>query len=330
MNISLTWPGGTQSVATSDQGTALERLISAGVPMPNSCRRGDCQQCGCRVVVGQFIDRRQSQDGGADFHLACQIEPQSDLILELVDDPYLVLHPPRHMPAKIARLQRLSANVMVLALVIPRNQVFQFRPGQYLDIKLKSGAVRSYSIAAYDPEQRVLEFHIRLIDGGVFGGWLQAASIGELVQIYGPLGRFFLRDSIRVKHTFMVATGTGIAPIYCMLTDLETDKLADLGKVSIVWGNRSSADNYFDQPMLELCKRISADYLPVYSAEAGADKKGRVTHFMPPAFNDAQMFAAGHPQMIADLRAIAHKRGLPHTSFYADAFSFASPATERA
>lgn len=328
--ISLSWPGSGQTIVVEKQGSLLELIIAAGVPLPNSCRRGDCQQCACSVRRGDFyILNNASENSSLQFHLACQVVPVSGLDVELFEDPYEEIEKPRHIPAKVVRLDRLSSNVFCLSLVLPRNQSFTFRPGQYTDIKLRSGLVRSYSIASYSGDSRILEFHIRVVDGGRFGEWLNTAVEGEMVQIYGPLGRFFFRDKIDVKQTIMAATGTGIAPIYCMLSVLSPAQRRQLGKISIIWGNRSAAGNYFDASVTALAQKLGAEYHAVYSAEATAPFKGRITDWMPSDFSETQVFAAGHPLMVADLRSLAYARGLPHSFFYADAFSFASPATEQ-
>jgi CDP-4-dehydro-6-deoxyglucose reductase len=308
----------------------LERLIASGVPMPNSCRRGSCQQCGCRIQFGEFSDRRDVKDGISDnFHLACQIDPQSDLKIELYENPYETLEKPQYIPAKVVRIERLSEKVIGLGLVLPRNQVFKFRPGQYANVKPKSNIVRSYSIAAFDPASRILDFHIRLIDGGQFSKWLVAAAPDELLQIHAPIGRFYLRESIAVRKTVMVATGTGITPIFCMLARATDEQRSRLGQISIVWGNRNKSDNYLDGPLSTLVRVIGAGYRAVYSAESDVPFKGRVTDWMPTSLENTQVFAAGHPQMIADLRTLAHARGLPHTLFHSDAFAFASSLTEQ-
>ena len=320
----LEWSGGTETVSVPSSVSLLEGILRAGIPMQNHCRRGDCQRCACRILEGQFSCRVPQEKAVGVVHLACQIEPLSDLSVALFDDPYELVDSPKFSPAKVVRIAPLSYNTVVLSLVLPRSQVFRFRPGQYVDIKLKSGLARPYSIAGYDEVSRTLDFHVRLINGGHFSSALRSAKEGELVQIQGPLGRFFLRDRKQIRSTVMLATGTGISPLYCILSNLSTEQSRQLGSVSIIWGNRKLADNYFDQQIADLARAIGADYRPVYSSETGAAFNGRVTNWLPSSFSETQVFAAGHPQMIADLRLLAHKRGLPPDLFHADVFSLAS------
>ena len=57
----------------------------------------------------------------------------------------------------------------------PNRRRFKFHAGQYADILYK-GAVRSYSLANAPSDNGVMEFHVRLREGGVFSPALFQAA----------------------------------------------------------------------------------------------------------------------------------------------------------
>jgi CDP-4-dehydro-6-deoxyglucose reductase len=55
--------------------------------------------------------------------------------------------PIKKMPVRVARLERLSHDVMRITLQLPANDVIQYHAGQYVEFILRDGARRSYSMA---------------------------------------------------------------------------------------------------------------------------------------------------------------------------------------
>jgi CDP-4-dehydro-6-deoxyglucose reductase len=96
----------------------------------------------------------------------------------------------------IQSVSYLTHDVVQIFLKIQDNKVFQYLPGQYVDLihhdlHLPS---RSYSIANYTPLNRgLLELHVRLIGEGKFGGMPFNELREDLVfTIKGPNGSCYL------------------------------------------------------------------------------------------------------------------------------------------
>ena len=294
--------------------------------MNHSCKQGDCQQCGCQIKA----EKGTSKQASPSFSLACQCFPKSDVIVDLFDDPFDALENPRYMPAKVSRKELLTTNVILLSLIVPKNQRLLFRPGQYIEITAPNIPARAYSIAHYDMNNGILDFHVRVIESGKFSKWLLGSSVGDLLQLRGPLGRFFLRNNLSTEHTLFVATGTGIAPILCMLNSLNVEQRQFLGEITLLWGNRNFEDNYLKDKIYKTANLANIHYKEIYSAETAAKYYGRVTDWMPKSFLGFQVYAAGNPNMVAELRSKAHECGLMYDRFHADSFSFSSLAKEGA
>ena len=92
------------------------------------------------------------------------------------------------------------------------------RPGQHYLIRLRAPddytAQRSYSVASADHDP-LLEFLVeKLPDGEVSEFLADVAEVGDVLELRGPIGRWFLWDT-RTPALCLVA-GTGVVPAVAM------------------------------------------------------------------------------------------------------------------
>jgi ferredoxin-NADP reductase len=250
----------------------------------------------------------------------CRLTVRSAVTVKLADDPRVETIPARMFPVKIVGLSRVAPEIVSLEVVTPRNQLLSFLGGQYATLRLKNGTARHYSIAAVEPESRVVTFHIRLVNAGAFSDWLAgAAKVGDLLQMEAPLGRFVF-DTRHAERTLMVATGTGIVPIYAMLVALTPVERRQAGPMTLLWGNRVSSDAYLHETLAALGASMDFDYRPIFSQEG---TRRRVTSEFPTVpLEGARVYAAGHPQMVVDIRRLALTQGIRPSDLRVDAFTF--------
>jgi CDP-4-dehydro-6-deoxyglucose reductase len=191
--------GRTFSVEPSE--TLLAGGIRQGVGLPYGCKDGACGSCKCKkisgtVVHGNHQDKALSAaEEAAGMVLTCCATATSDLVLESRQVSLEGALPVRKMPARISSLVHASPDVIQLQLQLPASESFQYRAGQYLDVLLRDGARRSYSMANAPHTGPALELHIRHMPGGrftdlVFGSMKER----DIVRIEGPMGSFFLRE----------------------------------------------------------------------------------------------------------------------------------------
>ncbi|GAA0534609.1 hypothetical protein GCM10009097_59510 [Pigmentiphaga daeguensis] len=151
----------------------------------------------------------------------------------------------RKMPIRVADLRRAAPDVMVLRMQLPSNQEFPYRAGQYVDLILRDGARRSYSMAT--APQRLgsppmIELHLRHMPGGQFTDHVFASlKERDVLRMEGPLGSFHLREDSR-RPIVLLASGTGFAPIRAILQRMQD--LGDDRPAMLYWGGRRSADLY--------------------------------------------------------------------------------------
>ena len=306
--------------------------------IPYSCRTGRCSTCRCRVVNGE-TRALATENGLTDAEMAdgwilsCVRTATTDVILEVDTLDGLTLPPPRTLPCRIGSIERVGPDVLRILLRLPPAALFEFMPGQYLEMIGPGGIRRSYSLAAACPIARAtLELHIRAVDGGTMSHyWFHYAKDNDLLRLYGPLGTFVLRDVAGID-LILLATGTGIAPVKAILESLPTlDPVESPRSVTVLWGGRVPADLYIDIGALPGNHR----YIPVLS-RAGGDWVGACGHVqdvllaMQPDLRDAAVYACGSDTMIHGARTALLRAGLPARRFHSDAFvCSAAPAIDQ-
>lgn len=97
--------------------------------------------------------------------------------------------------------------------------------GQHVDVRLTAEdgyhADRSYSIAS-PPEEPLVALTVeRLADGEVSPYLTAELQIGDLLQLRGPIGGWFIWETAMAGPLLLVAGGSGIVPLIAMLRHRE-------------------------------------------------------------------------------------------------------------
>lgn len=241
----------------------------------------------------------------------------------------------RLVSARIASIDKVGADVVVLRLQQDEHAPLDYLAGQYLDVLLADGVRRSYSMASVGGGDQ-LELHIRHLPGGRFTdqvfGTLQA---GERLRLEGPAGDFYLRAGS--APALLLASGTGFAPIKALME--AAIAAGGARPMRLYWGGRKPADLYHDA----LCRGWAAtlpwfDYVPVISEPAPGDGWSGRTGFVHEAvlqdhadLSAHEVYACGAPLMVAAAqRDFTALRALPAERFFADAFLSQADLRQRA
>jgi ferredoxin-NADP reductase len=112
----------------------------------------------------------------------------------------------------------------------------QHRPGQHYLVRLRAPddytAQRSYSVASDDDDPLVELLVERLPDGEVSGFLADVAEVGDVLEMRGPIGRWFTWD-VRTPALCLVG-GTGVVPAVSMVRTARRLGRADLLRVVAV------------------------------------------------------------------------------------------------
>lgn len=314
--------------------TLLAGGIRQGVGLPYGCKDGACGSCKCKkisgtVVHGNHQDKALSAaEEAAGMVLTCCATATSDLVLESRQVSLEGALPVRKMPARISSLVHTSPDVIQLQLQLPASESFQYRAGQYLDVLLRDGARRSYSMANAPHTGPTLELHIRHMPGGrftdlVFGSMKER----DIVRIEGPMGSFFLREDSD-KPVVLLASGTGFAPIKALIEHMQERQITR--STTLFWGGRRPHDLYMDAWVRAQCALMpNLSYVPVVSDALPEDKWQGRTGFVHqavledmPDLSGYQVYACGAPVVVESAqRDFSDLAGLDEDEFFADAFT---------
>ena len=327
-------PSQTQFEADAEE-TILEAALRQGYNLPNACQSGMCGTCLAQVVSGDVAlgDYDEfaltDEDVANGMVLLCACRPQSDVVIDLPAYQGAKAIMPRTMPARVSMID-IRGKMALLRLALPKSPPFKFYAGQYADILYK-GTVRSYSLANAPSENGVMEFHVRLREGGVFSPALFSGSlkVGDVLRVRAPLGSFTLNEESN-KPLIFVATGTGFAPIKSLLQHLRDTQPER--SVHVYHGARTADGLYDEAALRELLYLLpNARYTPVLSCgnEAWQGACGHTTEQVLNDYADLsgyEVYACGSIEMIRSSKQIfTQQRGLPENAFYSDAFTAHTP-----
>jgi CDP-4-dehydro-6-deoxyglucose reductase len=317
--------------------TILDAALRQGVALPYGCRDGACGACRGKVLSG-LIDHGKAQahalsedDRNAGLALFCCAVAQSDLSIECKEVRSLQDIPVKTLPARVQKLTRAAPDVMIIELKLPASERLQFLAGQYINILLKDGKRRAFSLANAPHDDAFLQLHIRLTPGGQFTEQVFAAmKERDILRFNGPHGSFFLREDSS-KPMLLVAGGTGFAPIKAVVEHAIAENCER--PMTIYWGGRQRADLY----LMSLAEQWAAAhahirFVPVLAESAPEDawtgRSGLVHQAAMADFPDLsghQVYVCGAPAMVtAAKRDFLNQCKLPEDEFFADSFEFSN------
>jgi ferredoxin-NADP reductase len=161
--------------------------------------------------------------------------------------------------AEIAEVRPETPRVKTLALDVegwPGH-----RAGQHVDIRLTAEdgyqAERSYSIASAPDGDRV-ELTVELIEDGEVSPYLtDEARPGDLMEMRGPVGGYFVWDPDPGGPVLLVAGGSGVVPLMAMARQRAAD--GDGVATRLLYASRSLEDVIYREEL----ERLKGDGLDV-------------------------------------------------------------------
>ena len=330
-------PSQHQFTVTAEQ-TVLDAALAAGILLPYSCRSGACSTCKAKIVSGtiqpvpsaEVVLTPEEREAG--YTLLCQARATSDLVVESREIRLASDIQVRKLPSRVTSISRPAADVAVLQLQLPATETFKFYAGQYVELILKDGKRRSYSMANPPHAAAALELHIRHLPGGlftdhVFGAGATQMKEREILRIEGPLGSFFLREDSQLPIV-MVASGTGFAPIKAIIEHMVHQDIKR--PVTLYWGGRRPCDLYMHALAQSWAATIpNFSYVPVVSDALSEDAWTGRTGFVHkavmedfPNLSGYQVYACGAPIVVDSARReFVAQCHLPDEAFFADSFT---------
>lgn len=328
-------------VLTAEPGeTILEAALREGFTLPYGCRNGSCGVCKGKIIKGKVdyghysdeaLTADEKKSGSALF---CCAVPLSDLVIECHEIDATKGIQIKTLPCRVQKIDLVAPDVMVISLKLPANQRLQFLAGQYIDILLKDGKRRSFSLANPPHDDELLQLHARNYPGGAFTEYVfNHMKVKDILRFTGPLGSFFLREAPEDKVTSIIflASGTGFAPIKSILEHVfyQENKRNHKRKMILYWGARTKADLYLANLAASWQQHENFSFIPVLSEPLPTDnwdgRTGLVHEAVLQDFETMekhQVYACGVPAMVkAAYHDFTNYRNLPKDAFFSDVFT---------
>ena len=220
----------------------------------------------------------------------------------------------------------------LLSFSATRPLELDYLPGQYARIGLQGDGRliwRAFSFVSA-PHERQLEFVAVLVPDGLFTSRLQDIQSGDPIHVehenYGFLTADRFADG---EDLWMLATGTGIGPYVSMLRDATATQ--PFRRIILVHGVRHDAELIYRAELrqLQAARAASGTTLTLLHCVSQPDGDvmdeqriaGRITAAWdsgmleakagcPVTVESSRVMMCGNPQMIEDMRARLHARGM--------------------
>jgi benzoate/toluate 1,2-dioxygenase reductase subunit len=312
--------------------TVLEAGLQAGLPLLHQCQSGSCGACGATLLSGEVATRAGAgstvlpAEWARGLRLLCQSEAATTCEFQLSYASEDAQATPRRCHAFVNSVETLAQDVVRLTLELAQDDWLDFRPGQYLRIKVPgTDTWRSYSPSSTPHAVPQLSFLLRVIDGGAMSTWLtQRCRVDDVLELEGPFGQFFLREKTRAPHIFL-AGGTGLAPTLSML-----DAIRRQGGIKppllVAFGCRSPAALFgteelalFQQWLPTLEVRTAVEQATPPGCIAGTPLSAlRPEDFAHP---EAVIYVCGPPAMVEAAHALLSNWGVSPSRIHSEQFA---------
>ena len=334
MSFQVTIRPSGRSFSVEEGEAVLEAAMRNGIVLPYGCRNGACGACKGKVLEGRvdygqyaahILPEFEKKSG---YALFCQAKPLTDLVIEAREISAAGELPIKRLPCRVQRIERPSHDVVVLYLSLPANERLQFLAGQYLEIIMRDGKRRAYSMANPPEDDAHIELHVRNMVGGAFTDYVfNKMKERDILRFEGPLGTFFLREDSDKPIVFL-ASGTGFAPIKSIVE--HAFHIGVERQMVLYWGARIAPDLY----MSVLAEKWQRDhdnfrFVPVLSdarlEDNWAGRQGLVHRAVMDDIHEMsgyQVYACGAPVMVEAAQSdFTIHCNLPREEFYSDAFT---------
>ena len=301
--------------------SVLDCLTAQGVAVPSSCRSGICQTCLMRAVTGEIPKR--AQEGlkptlaAQNYFMACSCFPQSDIEVVL---PEAGLN---RLAARVASVEYL--NVDILGIRLDPSKPLEYKAGQFINLFKDKATARCYSLASLPALDEPLFLNVRKVPGGLVSNWLfENLKAGDEVVISEATGDCFYVPGNADQNILLIATGTGLAPLYGIVRDALMN--GHKGKLSLYHGSYDTSGFYLVDELKEL-ERLHDNFSYVPCVSEGAAPKGYVQGMvLDAALNDHpdlsgwRVFLCGNPNMVNAAKKQTFFAGASMRDIFADPF----------
>lgn len=233
-----------------------------------------------------------------------------------------IVSDPKFQVAALIRAEEPAGKFHVLEF--QPEKPLQFTPGQYISVKVAPDRINSYSIACHENFNK-FSLLVDTTPSGPGSKFFESLKEGEKITYLGPFGQFSLNLSDGSAQMVFLATGSGLAPLRCMIEEalmVQNSKLP----IKLYWGLTNTTDIFWTN-WLEFLKSKypNFDYnIVIWKPDSSwTGHTGFITDFLSRDFPNASSISAylcGNKNMIADATQILTSHGCPKEQIYTEKY----------
>lgn len=164
-----------------------------------------------------------------------------------------------------------TADAVSISFQIPDElkEQFRYKQGQYLTLQMEINGEkvrRAYSLSSSPVTDDLHTVTVKRVEGGKMSNKINDISLGTILEVMPPQGRFFTEISAsNKKHYFLIGGGSGITPLMSIIkTVLHAEPNS---RCTLIYGNRNAASIIFKNELDELAAAHPGRLSIIYSID---------------------------------------------------------------
>ncbi|HBL76536.1 MAG TPA: oxidoreductase [Prolixibacteraceae bacterium] len=209
---------------------------------------------------------------------------------------------------KVENIRKLTDNTISLSLPGSR---FKYKAGQHISLGIHGNyQSREYSIYS-GANDKNLEVLVKEVKDGYFSPKLSHLKPGDLVEVHGPFGKFFIDEKLIPNNKFVfIASGTGIAPFRSMVrTHANLD-------YTLIHGVRYSNEAY------DKHEYAPGRHILCTTGDKNGNYHGRLTGYLNECSfaENTHFYLCGNSNMIFDALEILKEKGFDRDHIHCEVY----------
>lgn len=229
---------------------------------------------------------------------------------------------PKFKTAKVLKHINLASTYHYFEL--ETNEPLIFKPGQYISVKVASDRINCYSIAgSINPNQ--FNLLVDISPGGPGSQFFEKLAVGDQMLYLGPFGIFTLDLTDEASKLLFLATGSGLAPLKCMIEHLLYKEKSQL-PINLYLGLTSPQDLFCKDYLQNLAQQYPNFHYKIViwkGDQSWQGESGFITTSLEQSLADASggsAYLCGNQEMIADATKILLKKKMPKERIYTEKY----------
>jgi len=161
-------------------------------------------------------------------------------------------------PARIAKVEQLTALEKLFQVELPAGQSLGHDPGQFVEVSLLGIGEAPISISS-SPSRSNGHFELCVRKVGDVTAAMHNLKAGATIGVRGPFGHGFPVESMRGKDIIFAAGGLGLAPARSLINQV-LDERDKFGRVIILYGAKNPSELLFRDELEQWSNRSDIEF----------------------------------------------------------------------